>query len=304
MEKLLAKLGYAEAHELAPYAEHGLRILLILVMAWLLNRLARRLLATFQKLAVHRTDDPEAVRRAETLAHVLRYAVTVVILALTVMLVLSTLGIPIAPILGAAGVVGVAVGFGAQSLVKDFLKGFSILLENQIRVGDLVEVAGKSGLVEEVTLRNVRLRSQSDGRVHFVPTGSIDIITNMSLEYAYAMVDVGVAYRENLDEVFEVIRAVGADLRQDVQFAPRVLADLEVLGVEDWADSAVKIRCRLKVVPLEQWVVRRELLKRLKAAFDTRGIEIPFPHMTVYAGQLKDGSAPGLHLLVENQERV
>lgn len=304
MEKLLARLGYAEAHDLAPYAEHGLRIVLILVMAWLLNRLARRLVATFQRLAAQRSDDFEQVRRAETLAHVLRYAVTVIILALTVMLVLSTLGIPIAPILGAAGVVGVAVGFGAQSLVKDFLKGFSILLENQIRVGDLVELAGKSGLVEEVTLRNVRLRSQSDGRVHFVPTGSIDIITNLSLEYAYAMVELGVAYRENLEDVFEVIRAVGAELRQDGQFAPRLMADLEVLGVEDWADSAVKIRCRIKVVPLEQWVVRRELLKRLKVAFDSHGIEIPFPHMTVFPGQLKDGSAPGLHVLIEGQART
>ena len=304
MERLFAKLGLFLPHDAIPYAETGLKIVLILIFAWVLNRLARRLIVALQRFVIHRADDPEEARRAETLSHAIRYSITVVILAMVVMLVLSTLGISIAPILGAAGVVGVAVGFGAQSLVKDYLSGFSILLENQIRVGDLVEIAGKSGLVEVVTLRYVRLRGADDGNVHFVPTGKIDVITNMSLEFSYALVDVSVAYRENLDQVFAIIHAVGTELRKDPEQARRIQQDVEILGVQDWAESAVKIRCRFKVVPLEQWYVRREFLKRLKATFDAQGIEIPFPHMTVYPGQTHDSNAPVLQPLVQDGKKA
>jgi len=211
------------------------------------------------------------------------------------MLVLSELGISIAPILAAAGVLGLAVGFGAQSLVKDYFSGLFLLLEDQIRHGDVIEAGGKSGLVEEVTLRYVRMRGY-DGNVHFVPNGQIESVTNMTREYSYALIDVGVAYRENIDEVFAVIRQVAAGMRADPQFQHVILEDVDLAGVENWADSAVVIRLRIKVFPIEQWNVRREFLRRLKAAFDTHGIEIPFPHLTVYAGQMKDGSAPPFQL--------
>jgi small conductance mechanosensitive channel len=201
----------------------------------------------------------------------------------------------VAPILGAAGVVGIAVGFGAQSLVKDYFTGFFILLENQIRQGDVVQVADKAGLVEEITLRYVRLRDY-DGNVHYVPNGLVTTVTNMSRGFAQSVIDVGVAYREDVDEAFEVMRAVAAELRADAAFAPRILDEIEIAGVEKWADSAVVLRCRFKVAPLEQWNVRREFLRRLKQAFDARGIEIPFPHLTVYAGVGKDGAAPGFHV--------
>jgi len=249
---------------------------------------------------VVRASDPEDQRRLETLARAFRYLFSILVVAVAGMLVLSELGISIAPILGAAGVVGIAVGFGAQSLVKDYFTGFFMLLEDQIRVGDVVMIAGQGGLVEEVTLRHVRLRSY-EGHVHFIPNGIIDKVTNMTLEYSYALMDVGVAYREDLDEVFQAIRDTGSALRQDPGFAARILDDLELAGVENWADSAVVVRCRIKVVPLEQWNVRREFLKRLKAAFDDRGIEIPYPHLTVYAGQDKDGGAPPLRLVVDGE---
>lgn len=300
MQELQAMFGLRVPADLIPYAENAIRIVLILVAAWVLMRLARRLIAAFKRFALRRTADNEAMRRVETLARVMRYAITVVIVAVTVMTVLHTLGVSIAPILGAAGVVGVAVGFGAQSLVKDLLSGFFLLLENQIRVGDFVAIAGERGLVEEITLRQVRLRS-FDGNVHFIPTGMIDKVTNMSLEYSYAVIDVGVAYREDVDEVFEVIRATGAALREDPEFGPLILEDLELLGVENWADSSVVIRSRIKVLPLEQWRVRREYLRRLKQAFDARGIEIPYPHLTLYPGRAKDGSAPPLRLVVEER---
>lgn len=237
----------------------------------------------------------DSQRRAETLGRVVRYLIAVVVGAVALMLVLSEVGISLAPILGAAGVVGLAVGFGAQSLVKDYFTGFFILFEDQIRTGDVVNVAGIGGLVEDVTLRHVRLRDYS-GNVHFVPNGLITTVTNMGRGFAHSVIDVGVAYREDVDEVIAVMREVGAALRADEAFAPRILADLEIAGVEAWEDSSVKVRCRFKVAPLAQWEVRREYLKCLKKAFDERGIEIPFPHVTVYAGADKRGRAPPIPL--------
>jgi len=188
------------------------------------------------------------------------------------------------------------VGFGAQSLIKDYFNGFFLLLEDQLRQGDVVELSGQGGVVEEVTLRYVRLRN-FDGHVIFVPNGEIKIVKNLTRDFAQAVIEVGVAYREDMDEALSVMREIGQQMRADPVFGPKIAADTEIIGVENWADSAVTIRCRLKVVPpIEQWSVRREFLKRLKKAYDERGIEIPFPHVTVYPGQLKDGSAPALHV--------
>lgn len=298
MKALLEKIGLQVHQDLVPYLETGLKILLVLVIAWILLRLIRRMIGAFKRFALKRAEDPESVRRVETLSRVIRYIAQVLLVVAVVMEILYLLGISIAPLLGAAGVVGIAVGFGAQSLVKDYFTGFFLLLENQIRVGDFVAIAGERGQVEEITLRHVRLRAL-DGNVHFIPTGMIDKVTNMSLEYSRAVVDIGVAYREDLDEVFQAIRDTAAELRADPEFGPKILEDLELLGVENWADSAVVIRSRFKVVPLEQWNVRREFLRRLKKTFDARGIEIPYPHLTLYPGRAKDGGAPPLHLVVE-----
>jgi small conductance mechanosensitive channel len=272
-----------------------LRITLIVVAAWLLRGALHRAIRLFRERLQRRMTDGESAKRAETLARVFRYLVTVVVSLLAGMLVLGELGVSVAPILGAAGVVGLAVGFGAQSLVKDYFTGLFLLLENQIREGDIVQLGNHSGSVEVVTLRYVQLRDY-DGRVHFVPNGQITTVVNMSRGFAQAVMDIGVAYRENVDEVMDVMREVGQALRADPSFAPRILADLEIAGVDKWDDSAVVLRCRFKVPPAEQWGVRREYLRRLKAAFDERGIEIPFPHLTVYAGQDKEGRAPGLPL--------
>ncbi len=273
-----------------------LRIAIIMLLAWVLLRISRKLIRTFSAYMDARAATSEDVRRIETLARVFRYVATVVISLVAGMLTLSELGISIAPILGAAGVVGIAVGFGAQSLIKDFFNGLFILVENQIRQGDVVEICGKTGAVEEVTLRYIQLRD-FEGSVHFVPNSLITTVTNKSRGFAYAMIDVGVAYRENIEEVFWVMREVGAQLRASEAFAARILEDIDIAGVQDWADSAVILRCRFKVVPLEQWAVRREFLRRLKDAFDAHGIEIPYPHLTIYAGQDKHGNAPPLRVL-------
>lgn len=272
-----------------------LHVMVILALAWLLIALSRKLIRVFRNYMKSRVGSAEDERRIETLARVFRHIATVIITLVAGMLMLSELGISIAPFLGAAGVVGIAVGFGAQSLVKDFFSGFFMLLENQVRVGDAVELAGKLGVVEEVTLRNTVLRD-NEGNVHYIPNGEISVVTNKSRGFAYALIDIGVAYREDLDEVYAVIRKTGGELRADPADGPKIIDDVEIQGVQDWADSAVIIRCRIKTVALEQWAIRRVFLARLKTAFDRHGIEIPYPHLTIYAGQDKQGEAPPLRI--------
>ena len=288
MKELLAGLDDFAAWNAGMTA---LRIVLIAVAAWLAIAVLQRLVRTFRERLTQRMEDAESVKRAETLGRVIRYIISVVITLVAAMLILAELGVSVAPILGAAGVVGLAVGFGAQSLVKDYFTGFFILLENQIRQGDVVRIADIAGLVEEVTLRHVRLRDY-EGNVHYVPNGLISTVTNMSRGFAQSVMDIGIAYREDIDEAVAVIREVAAGMRADARYGPKILEELEIAGVEKWADSAVVIRCRFKVAPLEQWNVRREYLWRLKKAFDAHGIEIPYPHLTIYAGAAKDGSAP------------
>lgn len=297
MNDLLAQLKDIDWTLWRGPALSALRIVLIIVAAGVSISLLQRTVRAVRVRVTDRLGGADAARRAETLGRVVRYLIAMVIGAVAVMLVLAEVGVSLAPILGAAGVVGLAIGFGAQSLVKDYFTGFFILFEDQIRTGDVVQVAGIGGLVEDITLRHVRLRDY-DGNVHFVPNGLITTVTNMSRLFAQAVVDVGVAYRENIDEVLAVMKDVGATMRQDSVFGAKIMEELEIAGVERLGDSAVVLRCRFKVLPLEQWNVRREYLRRLKAAFDDKGIEIPFPHMTVYAGAAKHGDTPELPLRI------
>jgi small-conductance mechanosensitive channel len=278
----------------------GLRILLILALAWVLIAVLQKLVRVARVRIAARLQGEGAAQRAQTIGRAIRYLVALVIGALALMMVLAEVGISLAPILGAAGVVGLAVGFGAQSLVKDYFTGFFLLFEDQIRTGDVVKIAEIGGLVEDITLRHVRLRDY-DGTVHFVPNSLITTVSNMSRGFAQAVMDVGVAYRENLDDVFAVMRETADALRADSSFAPRILDQLELAGVERWDDSAVIVRCRFKVAPLAQWDVRREYLRRLKRAFDERGIEIPYPHLTLYAGTDRQGDAAPLRVQIERR---
>jgi small conductance mechanosensitive channel len=288
-------LSQVEWREWLPSLRIAVHILLILVLAWIMVHVAQRGIRAIRVYMRERVASAEHAKRVDTIARVFRYVTAIVISLIAGMLVLSELGVSIAPILGAAGVVGIAIGFGAQSLVKDFFSGLFILLENQVRLGDVVEVGGKSGLVEEVTLRYVRLRDY-DGNVHFVPNGSIAVVSNYTLDFAYAVVDAGVAYREDVDEALRVMREVAEAMRRDAVFGLKIKEAAEMVGVERWDESAVVLRVRFKVLPIEQWNVKREYLKRLKQAFDAAGIEIPYPHLTLYPGRNKDGSAPPLAL--------
>ncbi|QHE84233.1 mechanosensitive ion channel family protein [Hydrogenophaga sp. BPS33] len=272
-----------------------LRIVLIIVLAWIVSAVLQRAVRNLRERIAGRIDDREAHKRAQTLGRVFRYLITVVVSLVAGMLVLAELGVSVAPILGAAGVVGLAVGFGAQSLVKDYFTGFFLLLENQIRQGDVVQLGDHSGVVEEVTLRFVQLRDY-DGNVHYVPNGTISSVINMTRDFSFAVMDIRIAFRESVEDAMAVMQDVAAQMRTDASFGPRILDDLEIAGVNEWAASAIIIRCRFRTLPIEQWGVKREYLRRLKAAFEAQGIEIPLPHLTVYAGQDKNGGAPAFML--------
>jgi small conductance mechanosensitive channel len=285
LTELLARLK-----DVDPSIVTALRIALIMLAAWVVTGALGRLVRLFRERIAPRMSDLEAVKRADTLSRVFRYLVTVVISLITGLLVLAELGISVAPILGAAGVVGIAVGFGAQSLVKDYFTGFFILLENQIRQGDAIEVAGKAGIVEEITLRFVRLRDY-EGNVHYVPNGLITTVTNKSREYAQAVVDIGVSYTADIDKAMALMRRTGQELRGDAQFGPAILDEIEIAGVERWVDSTLSLRCRMKVAPSEQAAVRREYLRRLQGAFASAGIEMPQPSIALRPGNVE--LAPG-----------
>ena len=291
IEKWLARAGHRDLPAWADFVIALSNVILILLLAWLAHALLHRLLRAMHARLMARESSPDEQRRLSTLQRVFGYIGNVVLAILVVMLVLSEFGISIAPILATAGVAGVAVGFGAQSLVKDYFTGFVMLVENQIRVGDWVEVAGKSGLVEEVTLRYVRLRD-FEGAVHFVPNGTIVTVTNRSRTFAFAVMDIGIGYGENIERVYLLLRDNAREMQADPVFADKILEDIEITGVEQWAESALMIRCRIKVVALQQWIVRREFLRRLKRRFDEHGVEIPYPHRMVYTSPLPPPAVP------------
>jgi len=219
-----------------------------------------------------RTTAAEELRRIDTVGNALRYFATVVVVLVAGTLILGQLGISIVPILATAGVAGIAIAFGAQSLIRDYFTGFFLLIEDQIRQGDVVEIAGKAGEVEEVTLRYVRLRD-GDGFVHFVPNGEIKVVVNRTRTHAYANIDVGVPENTDFDAVFKAMRDVGTALRADPKFGPSTLGEVEVLGVDRWELWGVMLRCRMKTLPHERDNVRRELNRRLALELQSRGLK-------------------------------
>ena len=200
------------------------------------------------------------------------------------MLVLQKVGINIGPILASVGILGLAIGFGAQELVRDIISGFFILLENQIRTGDVAIINGTGGLVERIELRTVTLRDQA-GTVHIFQNGKISTMSNMTKDWSAMVFDIGVAYKEDTQRVIDIIKKVGDELMDDPDFNDDIIEPIEVMGLNEFADSAIVIKARIKTRPIKQWGVGREYRKRLKSAFDRENIEIPFPHTTIYWGE-------------------
>jgi len=237
----------------------------------------------------------KATNKMRTLIPLIRTLIRVTVITLATIMILSELGVQVGPLLAGVGILGLAVGFGAQTLVKDIITGFFILLEDTVSVGDVAVVDGTGGLVEGITIRTLKLRDLA-GNVHTIPYSSAGKITNMTKEYSRYVIDAGVAYRENVDEVIQVLKEIDEELRSDPEYAGDIIEPIEILGLDRFADSAVVVRARLTTRPIKQWRVGREFNRRMKKAFDERGIEIPFPHQTVYFGELKDGTAPPLRI--------
>jgi small-conductance mechanosensitive channel len=262
------------------WIQAGSRIAAILAVSFLLVFIARRLISGLEKFTASHAHDVEAAKRAATVSNVLRKLATIFITAIAILAIFNTLGISILPFLATAGVAGIAVAFGAQSLVKDFFRGFFLLAENQIRQGDVVEIAGKSGLVEDLTLRYVQLRDY-EGNVHYVPNGEIAVVTSSSRTFAYAVVDVMIALEQEIAPVIDVMRETGAQLRANSVFKDKILEDLDIAGVESWNERGITLRARFKVRALEQSNVKREYLMRLKHAFDKAEIQQPRSTVTI-----------------------
>lgn len=262
-----------------------LLIITLRVSAALINRLKGVLL----KRMVYREEEPdmEAEKRLNTLMGVLRKIISVVVWTIFIMIFLEKININIIPILSAAGIVGLAVGFGAQELVRDFISGFFILLEDGIRAGDVVTLNGTTGTVEKMELRTITLRD-SMGVVHIFQNGKVNTISNMTKGWSAVRFDIGVAYKENLAKVMEVMQQVGDEMYAEDEYKSNMLASVEVSGLNNFGDSALEIRARIRTRPGKQWGIGREYRKRLKEAFDTHNIEIPFPHQTIYWGDNMD----------------
>jgi small conductance mechanosensitive channel len=264
--------------------DHGLKMLIIALGMYILLQVvslsSHRIVKVIANSS-HRGSDEEKEKRAQTLVGVFRSTATFVIIVGSLLMLLDEAGIPIIPLLGGAAIFGLAVAFGAQSLIKDYFAGFMVLLEDQYGINDVVRIGSVSGLVEKITLRMTVIRDV-EGALHFIPHGTIDRVTNMTHTWSRALFDIGVAYKERVDHVMEILLQLGRDLRDDPKFGPMILADPEMLGVDSFGESAIMIRFFIKTKPLMQWQVRRELLRRIKNRFDELGIEIPFPHRTLF----------------------
>jgi small conductance mechanosensitive channel len=267
----------------------SLRISLILFLSWVATKIILKLIQRFEQRLVQKSSeagDPpsESEKRIETIVSLIRKAVMLAFWLTVGLILLKEFGVEIGPILASAGVVGVALGFGAQNLVRDIIAGFFIILENQIRIGDVAVINGTGGLVEEINFRTTILRDLA-GVVHIFPNGTITALSNLTNEWSAYVFEIGVAYKENTDQVIEVMRQVGHELRADQTFGPKILEEPEIFGVDKFDDSAVIIKGRLKTTPIRQWEVGREFLRRIKLAFDEHDIEIPFPHRSIYVGE-------------------
>jgi small-conductance mechanosensitive channel len=265
-------------------ASHGFKIIIILAGTYIVNKILSRIIIRAVRIAVvpDGTMSKEAeIKREDTLIRIFNGALRVSLITLMILMVLQEIGVQIGPILAGAGIVGLAFGFGGQYLIRDLIAGLFIILENQYRIGDVINVGSTGGLVEDISLRKTTLRDM-DGTVHHVPHGEIKEVSNLSKDFARVHLDIGVAYNTNLEHVIEVINRVGKELAEDPAFRDSIISAPKFLRVNDFADSAVMVKVLGDTKPLKQWEISGEFRKRLKIAFDKEGIEIPFPQRVVH----------------------
>ena len=279
----------------------GIKIILVVIFTLIVIKVIKAVSNRLATVFLKKRSDEESKKRAKTLASVTQNFLIIMVLVVAAITVIGQLGIEIAPLLATAGIAGVAIGFAGQSLIKDIINGFFLLLWDQIRVGDYINISDKSGLVEMINMKMTVLRDFA-GNVHYIPNGSIDVVTNMTKDYSRYLFEIGVAYREDVDEVMDVIRGVDSELREDPDFKEDILEPIEIFGLDKFADSALIIKARTTTKPLKQWRIAREFNRRLKKKFDEEDIEIPFPHTTLYIGKDKTGGAAPLRVAMESED--
>ncbi len=278
-------------HFFATTVEILLIFCLGMVLTWIIRVVFRRL-----DVIVHQVDDrlesvtPEDARRVTTLLGVVQTLVILLLWTVMATTMLSHVGVNVGPILAGAGILGVAIGFGSQYMVRDLIAGFFLIMENHVRLGDVVKINGKEGLVERITYRVIVLRDL-EGTVHVFPHGTVETLSNLTKDWSSALIDIGVAYKENPDRVMAVLTREAGALAAEPAWAHCGMQPAEVLGIENFGPSEIVIRMRIKTRPLRQWDVKREFLRRVKFAFDREGIEIPYPHRSLYLGS-QQGALP------------
>lgn len=266
---------------------HGLRIVFIGVLAYLLNRILGRIIVRTVRIEVVRDEDTSIEaekKREDTLIHIFRGALRVVLIVLAILMILQEFGMKIGPILAGAGIVGVAVGFGGQYLIKDVITGLFMILENQYRIGDVVKIDGTEGTVQDITLRKTTLRDL-DGTVHHINHGSIVLVSNLSKDFARVNLEVCVDYSTNLEHLIDVVDRTGRELAEDPNFKDSIITPPTFLRVQNFADHGIVIKILGDTKPLKQWEITGELRKRLKIAFDREGIEIPLPQTVIHQAE-------------------
>ncbi len=264
--------------------EHGLKILIIAVGAFYFNKIVSKVIRRSVRIAVvpDKSQPPEAeIKRENTLIRIFNGVLVVVVITIALLMIMKEGGIDIAPILAGAGIVGLAVGFGGQYLIRDIISGLFIILENQYRIGDVVNINSTGGMVEDISIRMTTLRDL-DGTVHHIPHGEIKQVSNLTKRYARVNLNIGISYSSNLEHVIAVINKTGNDLANDPQFKASIITPPNFLRVDDFADSAIIVKILGDTIPLKQWEITGEMRKRLKIAFDKEGIEIPFPQRVVH----------------------
>src|SRR4030066_922179 len=264
----------------------GIKVLGILIALVILLQISKWIVKWLEKFVPEK--DPlqaaEAKKRAHTLGNTLRHTLLIVISFIGLLMILGELGIQLGPLLATAGIGALAIGFGAQSLVKDVISGFFILLENQYRIGDVIEVAGVSGLVESVNLRKTVLRDL-EGKVHTIPNGEVKTVSNLSKEWASSVMDIGISYRDDIDQIVDLLVQIGKEMESEEPYKSAILEPLQVLGVEKFDESQMVIRMMVKTAPLKQWDVGRELRRKIKKRFDEKGIQTSLPHHVLFWGE-------------------
>ena len=271
--------------EIVPWLlDHGLKIIIIAISAWLLNKITARVIIKAVRIAVVPEDnmsEEAEKKREDTLIRIFTGATRILLLLIAILMILQEIGLEIGPILAGAGIVGLALGFGGQYLIRDIITGLFIILENQYRIGDVVNIDTTGGLVEDISLRKTTLRDLN-GTVHHIPHGEIKRVSNLSKKYARVNLDVGISYSSDLEQVIKVINKTGNELAEDPRLKDVIISPPQFLRVDDFADSAIIVKILGDTKPLKQWEVTGELRKRIKIAFDEEGIEIPFPQRVIH----------------------